>query len=328
MTPPQPGAATYCLESRHSAWHSLGIVTAVLVPSTILTHAVAIGITLLTLPEDYPLQPDGSIFYRAGVVLGLSQQYSTGVGILVQTAAIALAGFLLIRSVFRSSTIVVTQPGAEHPARHHLEVQAATGRLGWPIVLSAAATLCTLGGALAYYLPWCISAVGRTATGRAPARTGGHGNTLTITSRLERRALAGRAGLAVITIAVTGFVFFLIAIPDLQELPELPEAATDAEVAAWWGMAGPTALLLFGSAAAGILLLVIPGWFLSRYAVSQLQIHGADGTDGQLAVAARGTTLYLTKWVAICLVTGGVGLLFYPGKVLARALNHARTREG
>ena len=328
MTQPQPGAGTYHLECRHSAWHSLGIVTAVLVPATILTHAVAIGITLLTFPEDYPLQPDGSFFYRTGVVLGLSQQYSTGVGLLVQTAAITLAGFLLIRSVFRSSTIVAAQPGAEHPVRHHLEVQAATGQFGWPIVLGAAATLCTLGGALAYYLPWCVSAVGRTATGRAPARAGGHGNTLTITSRLERPALAGRAGPVVIAVAVIGFVFFLIATPDLQELPELPESATDAEVAAWWAMAGPTALLLFGSVAAGILLLVITGWFLTRYAVSQLQVRAADGTDCRLAVETRGTTLYLAKWVAICLVTGGLGLLFYPGKVLARALNHARAREG
>ncbi|MYD92205.1 MAG: hypothetical protein F4Y02_00635 [Chloroflexi bacterium] len=329
--PGTPGAsapgAVYRLECRHSAWRSLGICAAVFGSAAILTQAVAIGIALLTIPPDFPLRPDGSLAYHFGVGIGLAPQYTTDVGLLASACAWALAGFLLIRSVFRKTAIVATAPGAAHPVRYELDVEAPVRRFGWPITLAAAGTLCTLGGALAYYLPWCVGAVARTATGRAPAPTGAGADNLAITCVLDRAALAKRAALPGVAITVAGAVY-ITAWLDLQEVLALPQPTTAADVAAWETMAGTAGLLWVGALAVGVLLAVPAGWFLIRHATSQLQVRGEDGSGGRLAVEATGTPGYLAKWVAICLLTGGAGVLFYPAKALTRALNHARAGDG
>ena len=319
-----PGAV-YRLECRHSAWRTLGICAAVFGSAAILTQAVAIGIALLTIPPAFPLRPDGSLAYHFGVGIGLAPQYTTDLGLLAQACAWALAGFLLIRSVFRKTAIVATAPGAAHPVRYELDVQAPVRRFGWPVALAAAGALCTLGGALAYYLPWCVSAVARTATGHAPAGAGDAAKTLAITSVLDRAALARRAVLPGIGVAVCG-ALLLTASLDLQDLRALPEPTTAADVAAWETMAGTATLLLLGATGAGVLLALIAGWSFIAYATRQLEVRSEDGSGGQLAVEATGTPRYLAKWAAICLVTGGAGVLFYPAKALARALNHARTK--
>lgn len=41
-----------------------------------------------------------------------------------------------------------------------------------------------------------------------------------------------------------------------------------------------------------------------------MQVRGEDGSGGQLAVEIMGTPGYLAKWAAICLATGGAGVLF------------------
>ena len=311
----------YRLECRHSAWRSLGICVAVFGSAGILTQAVGIGLALLTIPADFPLRPDGSVAYLFGIGISLSRQYATYIGLLASACALALTGFLLIRSVFRNTAIVTAPRGSADLVRYELDVQAPTRRFARPIALAAAGTICTLGGALAYYLPWCIGAVAQTATGRVPARAGHPAQTVAITSVLDRTALARRAALPGIAIAAAGAVY-LTGWLSLQEVLAEPQPTTAAEVAAWETTAGTAALLWLGGLFVGVLLAILAGWFLTRYATSQLQIGGEDGSGSQLAVETTGTPGYLAKWGAICLVTFGAGVLFYPAKALARALNH------
>ena len=329
-----PGPA-YRLECRHSAWHSLGICVVVFGAAGILTQAVAIGLALLTIPADFPLQPDGSVAYYFGVGIGLSRQYATNIGWLASAFTPALAGFLLIRSVFRKTAIVAARGDAAHRVRAELDVQAPTRRFARPIALAAAGTLCTLGGALAYYLPWCVGAVAQTTTGRVPAGAGDAAKTLAITAALDRAALARQAAIPGIAIAASVAVY-ITAWLGLQEVVGLPPPTTPAEVAARETIEGAAVLRWLGAVAALVVVAVVAAWFLTRYAISQLQVRGEDGSDGQLVIEATGTPGYLAKWTAICLVTGGAGLLVYPAKALARALNHTnaagvfapRTAEG
>ena len=316
-----PGAA-YRLDCRHSAWRSLGICVVVFGAAGILAQAVAIGLALLTIPADFPLRPDGSVAYLFGVGISLSRHYyATYVGLLASAGALALTGFLLIRSVLRKTAIVAGARGAADLVRYELDVQAPTRRFARPIALAAAGTICTLGGALAYYLPWCVGAVAQTATGRVPGCAGDATETLAITSALDRWALARRAALPGLAITASGAVY-LTGWLSLQEVLALPQPTTAAEVAAWETAAGTATLLWLGALVVGVLLAVLAGWSLTRYATSQLQVRGEDGRGGQLAVETTGTPGYLAKWVAICLVTLGAGVLFYPAKALARAFNH------
>ena len=205
---------------------------------------------------------------------------------------------------------------------HPIEVHAPVRNFAGSIATAAVATICTFGGALAYYLPWCVTAVERTATARTLPVPGVPDQALYLQSVLDDTALTNRCVLPGVALALPS-LGSAASILTARNVP-VPDLADAAAVMAYEDQVFGALLGLVASNALWCVAVVIIGWFLGKYALEQLQVAAEGAAPVRLAVDTRGSTAYLAVWTLFSVFTMGLALLAYPTHALKRACNRAR----